>query len=683
MKNSLPLLCSFLLTAWAPIACSAEKPLDPLEIEATLKKSADWHLENPVEWVTLTDWHMAPLYDGLLSLARTTGEAKYLAAVIEHGERTSWSPGNRIYHADDHAVGHAWIDIFAMDPERTDRLDLIKARLDYVLDNPVRKSTPWERSRPHKLHWDWCDALFMAPPTLARLSKVTGDQKYLRFMDLEYRKTVDEIYDEDESLFYRDDRFFDQRTPNGEKVFWSRGNGWVYGGLAVMIDALPDNDMSLPFYKSLFLELTKAIVETQNDEGLWWPSLLDQDHVNSKESSGSAFFVYGLAWGINNGLLDEDTYWPAVVKGWNGLLSCLHPNGMLGYVQPVGASPEDNIRADSTQAYGIGGFLLAGSEILKVLGASSDRPAVDLYKEAQAMYENGTFSRGASAYYVPRRADDVAWENDKVAFRVYGPALKDSAEDSGIDIWQKRVDYPIIPKWYGMEFSGQGSYHKDTGEGYDAYKVGASRGCGGTGLWYQGKLHTANTYTAFQLNDTRPDRAGITLYYLYDIGGERIYERKNILLREGSNICDARSIFFGSEKLLSKVKFAIGLVAQSPEAEVRSEGSTLTMWDNIDNYWVATAVKLSDSPSGVQTQKVVTSPDDTLLLADLDEIGRIFYSFGFTWERHSELSSHKEWRSYVSDHQNTINEVQLNGRSDEEMLRRRSERNRNRNRNRE
>ena len=95
---------------------------------------------------------------------------------------------------------------------------------------------------------------------------------------------------------------------------------------------------------------------------------------------------------------------------------------------------------------------------------------------------------------VPRRVDDLAWENEHVAFRVYGPDLRESTEDSGVDVWTKRVAQPIVFKWYQGSFDGSINYHEDTGEGFDGYKVGNKRGCGGTALWYRGQLHRITSY---------------------------------------------------------------------------------------------------------------------------------------------------------------------------------------------
>jgi unsaturated rhamnogalacturonyl hydrolase len=211
-----------------------------------------------------------------------------------------------------------------------------------------------------------------APPTLSRLHKVTGDEKYLRFLDQEYRYSYDHLYDPEEHLFYRDANYFEKKTPAGTKTFWSRGNGWVYGGLPLLLESLPADHTTRGFYENLFKEMTGAVVAAQQPDGLWHPSMLDPNEIPLGETSGSGFFIYGLAWGVNNGLLDRATYWPVITRGWTGLMTRIKPDGYVGYVQPVGSAPAP-LGPESVQDYGTGAFLLAGSELLRALGGASHR----------------------------------------------------------------------------------------------------------------------------------------------------------------------------------------------------------------------------------------------------------------------------------------------------------------------
>ena len=375
---SLKVFALTVLIATSPVSSAQE--LIPGEVIATLKRSADWQIANRTEQ-NLNGWIIAPFYDGLLRTADATGDANYLAEVLDLADAAHWAPGTRTYHADDHAVGHAWVDIFLIDQTKAYRLTRTENRLDRVIANPITEAlefgkpvtTPGVRVTDR---WTWCDALYMAPPTLARLYSATGDTTYLDFLKQEYLYTYNLLYDSAEGVFYRDSRYIDDLTPNGKKVFWSRGNGWVYGGLALLLDYLPQDHEDRPFYEGLFQDMTVAVIAAQQSDGLWRPSLADPDHIPVGETSGSGFFTFGLAWGINNGLLDRATYWPVAEAGWRGLLTRLGTNGLVGYVQQPGAAPAA-FTATSTREYGTGAFLLAGSEVLRAIGgAASIDPAV-------------------------------------------------------------------------------------------------------------------------------------------------------------------------------------------------------------------------------------------------------------------------------------------------------------------
>lgn len=625
--------------------------LDSTQIRDTLVRSVNWYLEHPNDTVALRWWQMAPYYDGLLAVSEITGNASYLSAVIAMGEQVGWTLGDRVYHADDHAVGHAWLAIYGMDQTRLDRLASVQSRMDYVLSHPIREVLRFGESPfPHVTdRWSWCDALYMAPPTLAMLSKITGDEKYLRFMDYEYRATYDELWDAEEKLFYRDSRFPGKLTAQGKKIFWSRGNGWVYGGLPMILDVLSAHDISKPFYEQLFLEMTESIVACQQADGLWRPNLHDSEQVPTGESSGTGFFLYGLAWGVNHGYLDRETYWPIIVKGWNALMTCIQPDGWIGYVQPVGFDPRNNVEEASTHVYGAGALWLAGSEILKLTGFTAAKPALEIYREAEELVREGKLQKQVSAHVIPRRLDDVAWENDRIAFRVYGPALRDSAEDSGIDVWSKRVSSPIIAKWYEGSFSGEINYHEDTGEGYDGYSVGAARGCGGTAIVYQDKLYTANTYMRSSVKYTSGDYAELVLEYRYEIEDASVVEVKTIRLHKGSQLCEASSHFKGSKKILDSMKVVVGLTAQTSEPLVQRNGVTMTLWEKVNGYSLGTAVHLDN---GFEQDSITGWDDpiyknDSFILVRLLKGNRLDYKFGYAWERFSDFQDPESWHDFV------------------------------------
>lgn len=221
-------------------------------------------------------------------------------------------------------------------------------------------------------YWWWADGLYMVMPVMTKLYKLTGDKKYLDklYEYLTYANSI--MYDENEKLYYRDARYVfpKHQTVNGKKDFWARGDGWVFAGLARVLKDLPENDPHRKAYITLFKGMAKAIAASQQTEGYWTRSMLDPEHAPGPETSGTAFFTFGLFWGINNGILKEKTYLPVARKGWQYLSEkALQADGKVGFVQPIGdrAVPGQIVDANSTANFGVGAFLLAGCEHYRYL----------------------------------------------------------------------------------------------------------------------------------------------------------------------------------------------------------------------------------------------------------------------------------------------------------------------------
>lgn len=313
------------------------------------------------------DWTNAALYTGLVAYANTTNDERIFQFLkTKVGEKLNYqlSTDSNRFHADYYCVGQLYTDLYKKYKEPKMIADL-KVLADTLIKRPHTESLLWENKIARR-EWAWCDALFMAPPALGMLAKVTGEQKYLDLSNQLWWKCTEYLYDKEEHLFYRDSRFFKRKEANGRKVFWSRGNGWVIAGMARLMETMPSNYPDKPKYDLLFKDMAKKIASLQENDGTWRTSLLDAKAYPSKETSGTAFFCHALAWGINNGLLNKNEYLPVVNKSWNALCRSVQKSGMLGYVQPIGNKAKAEIKATDTEVYGVGGFLLAGSEILKL-----------------------------------------------------------------------------------------------------------------------------------------------------------------------------------------------------------------------------------------------------------------------------------------------------------------------------
>lgn len=360
------------LLFWVAIAFSScqKTPLtEALSNEEAMVKAMEWQEQHPIYALAPTDWTNGAYYVGVTKAFQATKDQRYLAALKTMGYRNEWKPLYRSYHADDITIAYSYLFIHTT---RKNLVDL--APTTTWLDEHLFQPNRWNSNAGtgiQKTLWWWCDALFMAPPVIAYYAQLTGESQYLEAMDKYYNETYELLFDHDENLFARDLSYVwkgeptDVKEANGNKIFWSRGNGWVLGGLALVLEQLPSDYAHRAFYEDIFKTMSARILELQPEDGLWRTSLLAPESYDHGEVSGSGFYTFALAWGINNGLLDGAVYQPAVAKAWAALRQCQHTNGMVGWVQNIGASPAP-ANIDSWQNYGTGAFLLAGSEVMKL-----------------------------------------------------------------------------------------------------------------------------------------------------------------------------------------------------------------------------------------------------------------------------------------------------------------------------
>lgn len=347
-------------------AFSQNKPQNVFKrklIKKRMLQVTDWQLNHPKH--RPNDWTNGAFYAGVVAAYQTTKSKVIMDSLMALGQRTGWQPGPRYDHADDIAISQTFIDVYRVKKDK----HMIQPTIDTV--EKLRR-VPGPEDRKHGITWWWCDALFMGPPALIKLGVTMNDPSYFAFNDSLFRQTYDLLYNQNEHLFARDASYLvkengeGKREKNGQLVFWSRGNGWVMGGLVRLLEELPSDYPSRDFYVGIYREMAQRIVELQQEDGLWRASLLDPASYPGGEGSGSGFYCYALAWGINKGILDKEKYQPAVRKAWEGLNTLVSPDGRVGWVQPIGADPQKNFSAESWEVYGTGAFLLAGSEVYKM-----------------------------------------------------------------------------------------------------------------------------------------------------------------------------------------------------------------------------------------------------------------------------------------------------------------------------
>lgn len=261
----------------------------------------------------------------------------------------------------------------------------------------AREVMEYEMSTPKHDYWWWADGLYMVMPVMTKLHKITGNKQYLDKL-YEYITYSDSImFDPEENLYYRDGKYVypKHKSANGKKDFWARGDGWVLAGLAKVLKDLPAEYEHRKFFEDRYRNMADAVVKSQRPEGYWSRSMLDEEHAPGYETSGTAFFTYGLLWGINNGYLNDPKYLDAAQKGWNYLKNvALQKDGRVGYVQPIGekAIPGQVVDSKSTANFGVGAFLLAACEYVRFLEKESNEDRaywVDLlYKMAAPVLSN-------------------------------------------------------------------------------------------------------------------------------------------------------------------------------------------------------------------------------------------------------------------------------------------------------
>lgn len=313
-------------------------------------------------------WTRGVYYEGLMALYKIDPQPEYLDYTLRWADFHKWDlrDGNTYTrNADNQCAGQTYIDMYLMDPQ-PHRIEKIKASIDSMMHTDKIDD------------WNWVDAIQMAMPVFAQLGVVYKDPKYWERMYEMYMYTRDKhgdngLFNPKDNLWWRD-RDFDPpyKEPNGEDCYWSRGDGWVFAALVRVLDIIPKDAPHLKQYEDDFKVMAEALVKAQREDGFWNVSLHDPTNFGGKETTGTSLFVYGMAWGMNNGYLDKKKYMPVVTKAWNGIMKhSVNENGFLSYVQGTGKEPKDGQPVTKTSVpnfedFGLGCFLLAGCEVYKM-----------------------------------------------------------------------------------------------------------------------------------------------------------------------------------------------------------------------------------------------------------------------------------------------------------------------------
>ena len=362
-----------LATAKTSEAVQARKMID--------KVNQHWQAENKAE--VRSFWDNAVYHTGNMEAYFLTGNQDYLNYTTTWAEHNQWK-GAKSDNKAEWKYSYGETDEYVLFGDYQicfqTYADLYQIAPDDYKIRRAKEVMEYQMSTPNNDYWWWSDALYMAMPVMTKMYKITGNLKYLDKL-YEYITYSDSImFDKEENLYYRDAKYIypKHKTVNGKKDFWARGDAWVVAGLAKVLQDMPAEYRHHEFFVNKFRQMAKAVAAIQQPEGYWTRSMIDPEFAPGPETSGTALFMYGIMWGINNGYLDKPTYMPVIEKAWKYLSeTAVQKDGTVGYVQPIGekAIPGQVINAESTANFGVGAFLLAACEYVRYL-ESSDAAAL-------------------------------------------------------------------------------------------------------------------------------------------------------------------------------------------------------------------------------------------------------------------------------------------------------------------
>ena len=705
------------------------------EVKHIIRKvNTYWQTNNPAE--TRAFWDNAAYHTGNMEVYKLLKDQQMLDYSIRWAQYNNWKgatepdPAKWKYkqygEGQDYVLFGDWqicfqtyIDLYNLAPQKK-KVARAKEVMGYEADSKAND------------YWWWADALYMVMPVMTKMYKLTGDEKYLDklYENICYCDSI--MLDHETGLYFRDGKYVypKHKTANGKKDFWARGDGWVLAGLAKVLQDMPKTYKHQPFFARKFVNLANGVKRLQQPNGHWTRSMMDSDQAPGYETSGTAFFCYGLLWGINNGYLAKKAFEPVVEKAWDYLSTiALQTDGKVGYVQPIGerAIPGQTVDANSQANFGVGAFLLAACEyyryletsnvlltfsnesdqqrqevvevdlqaVCQQLGISTDEEFVientagqeigyqktydgklllyiSLHPNAKASY---TVSKGKPAeaksfvfgkMYTSRK-DDITWENDLGIYRVYGPALQNTGEQSfGIDVWVKNTPDLVVENRYQKDYDGnlledslrkagqkvalreidqRTSFHLDHGNGMDAYGVGPSLGCGAPALLKNDQLVFPYCYQTYQIHDNGPLRFTVELTYAPNADG--ITEHRIISLDRGSHFNRMKVWYDGIEKPMTLVS---GIVLHSDDHLILGKDYVLyadpTDNPNLHQSQIYVAVLY---PEGVSETKMLKGEQNHGLgIVSKYQGAPYTYYFGSAWSLY-DVRSQAQWQMIADE----------------------------------
>ena len=359
MNRSIFLFAIFLSLSLVATAQNAKSFPPRAEILALMHRVDTYQVEHPVMKPDDRNWERGTWYTGVMEAWKATHGQAFFDRAFDWGKQNRWQVGTEKLGSNRLFCSETWAELSI-------------ARHDPAMIQPtvewLKTDAPNSPAGAKRWYLDggkpYVDSLYGAV-VFAMLARETGNQEYLTTMRAFFDDVTGELWDQESGLYYRDPTYIGRRTAHGRKIFWSRGNGWAFAGIARLLEYLPRNDPERSKLLELYRRMASELIKRQGSDGFWRANLDDPEDVPNPESSGTGFFCFGLAWGINNHILDRKTYLPATMKAYAALAGAVSPEGKVQWGQQVDARPNPTAR-ESTHEYVTGTFLLASGEVYKL-----------------------------------------------------------------------------------------------------------------------------------------------------------------------------------------------------------------------------------------------------------------------------------------------------------------------------
>jgi len=526
-------------------------------------------------------WARAVYFTGNMDFYKIYPKDTYLQYANLWANNYGWglNGGNTTRNADNQICGQTYIDLYKLDAVKVpSKIYAIKTSVDYMVSGTKADD------------WSWVDALNMAMPVFARLGQMYNDTTYYQRMYELYTNTklTRGLFNTSVGLWYRDETYKPPYTTlNGQDSYWARGNGWAIAAQVRTLQLLPKNySHRAEFIENIQL-MAAALKDRQRTDGFWNPSLNDANEYNGPETSGTALFTYGIAWGINNNILDSATYYPVVVKAWNGLITtAVQSSGFLGYVQPVGAGPA-YAASTSTQDFGVGAFLLAGTEVQKLAKGTMPTPTNFSMKSVKVV--DKTHIRVAFSKKIDASTSLVA-ANYSINNSITVSAVANSDNDSTTVLTVSPLSYAAYQLQINNISSADGSPIENGETRTFVYTGIAAVTASG---FEPGTSNTADKSLDFDLA-TRWSCDGKGQWILYDLGEVKLVSSVDIAFFNGnvrkgifnmylsSNLTDSVQVFSGMSSGKSAALENYDFTDQPARyVKIIGQGNTQSTWNSI------------------------------------------------------------------------------------------------------